>query len=79
MSFEMAEISVFACIKGYHAFKIKPCVGEECKLLRDHNNKFDKFAIGVYSNDLLIGHVPARPVPLSKCFWDMIESYSIMW
>ena len=68
--------SIFACIKGYHAYKLKPGIGDTLKVKHDSNNKFDRNALGVYKNHQLHGHVPALPVPLNMCLKNIMEEYA---
>ena len=79
MSFDCATISICACIKGYHAYKIRPVVGEECSVREETNNSIDPQAIGIYRGNLLMGHVPAKPVPLHVCLRKLMEKYNITW
>jgi hypothetical protein len=64
MCFGMSEIWIFAWIKGYHSYKITPNDSSPLVVQPEKKNKFHANALGALSNDELIGHVPARPVPL---------------
>ena len=77
MSFPKSEISIFACVKGYHAYKIKPQLHEILEVKLDFANKYDSNAIGVYYQNLIAGHVPARPIPLHICIGQLLEKYNI--
>ena len=79
MAFCMSEISINACVKGYHAYKVKPDEGVVLDVKPDLTNRIDKKAVGVFWNNKLIGHVPAKPVPLKSCFNDLLERYIITW
>ena len=79
-STSVSEILIFACIKGYHAYKIRPTVGDILDVRRNEKNQYDKNAIGIYdTRGHLVGHVPAKPVPLNMCIKEFLEKYSIKW
>jgi hypothetical protein len=79
MSFAMSEISIFACIKGCHSYKITPKDSSALVVQPEKKNKFDANALSVLSNNELIGHVPARPVPLQICLGKLLQRYTISW
>ena len=79
MAFPSSDILVYACIKGYHAYKIKPDVHEELVIKLDHFNKFDKNAVGVYQQNKIVGHVPATPTPLHLCIKGLLDKYHVTW
>ena len=75
----MTEIHIYACIKGYHAYKYKPMDEEKLDVRHEPDNAHDRKAVGVYSGQRLIGHVPATPVPLQQCILNLLEKYVITW
>jgi hypothetical protein len=76
LNFETVVIEIAACIKGYHAYRYQPDDMETLAVNKECNNTFDRFAVGVYSKEHLIGHVPVTPTPLNKSIWHLLDKYA---
>merc|ERR1712178_464663 len=63
---KMVSYYVRGEIRGYHAYRVKPLVGETLVVERDLLNKYDKLAIKVLRGGVIVGHLAAKPVPLNK-------------
>ena len=50
MSFELSTITMFARIKGYHAYRVKIDNGAVLSVQTEPHNKYDKMAPGVYED-----------------------------
>ena len=52
-------------VRGYHAYMETwtPVVGEALLLRREPNNSKDRFAVAVYKDDTVVGHVPYNIAP----------------
>lgn len=56
------KANVFAVIKGYHGYKIKPEVGEVLDVRHEPGNVHDSEAMAVFNKEKkMVGHVPATP------------------
>lgn len=56
------ELEIQSYIRGYHAYKDvwAPVVGQTLVLRREPTNTKDQNAVGIYFDDLLVGHVPCN-------------------
>ena len=52
---------------------------EKLNVQHELDNVHDCKAVGVYSGQRLIGHVPASSVPLQQCIYNLWEKYVITW
>ena len=75
MSCTQSEFSIFACIKGYHAYKVKPNIGQMLQVKHDKHNTYDSKALGVYDSQQLLGHIPSSPIPLNVCLKAIMDKY----
>ena len=59
-----------SCVRGYHVYKSiwTPVIGKELQCMRDVGNVIDRYAVGVYKNNILVGHVPQKISTLSLLF-----------
>ena len=65
--YNIREIRIYAVVKGYHSYRIKPTVGDVLMCEKEEENPYDKQAVKVVDGqDKIVGHVPARPVALNK-------------
>ncbi len=74
--FSIKEISIHAVVKGYHAYRIKPDVGDVLRCQREPGNPRDPRAVRVVDGTgRTVGHVPARPVPLNKALFEILDNW----
>lgn len=78
VSFSVAKmgwetINVYAVIKGYHHYHVKPDVGDVLRCFPEADNVVDKRAVAVYDGDVTVGHVPATPIKLNCALLQVIE------
>lgn len=77
------SFQIHACIKGYHAYKITPEVGEELTVSPKKTNTFGTCAMGVWQGTQLVGHVPAIPVSLNRALHEISSAlpaaFGIKW
>ena len=63
--YDLQEITIYDnYVRGTHFYrkdfkKLKLVVGQSLGLQREQNNKYDRFAIAVCTNNLKIGYIPA--------------------
>ena len=56
----MLAYKKLSCVRGYHVYKgiWRPEKGEIYSCAREPDNKYDKFAVAIKHNSLVVGHVP---------------------
>ncbi len=65
MASSMADTYSFdipSCIRGHHIYHEvwTPTVGERRECIREMTNIVDRYAVGVYKSEQLIGHLPKK-------------------
>lgn len=68
------KMEIYAVIKGYHEYKVKPEVRHTLDVCHEAENMFDKKAMAVYNDDAqssMVGHVPAKPIKLNETLWEL--------
>ena len=68
MAESIVTFDVYAVVKGYHVYRCKVPVGEECICVLEPKNQFDEDAVAVCLASEVIGHVPATPIHLNRAF-----------
>ena len=72
----LREIRIYGVVKGYHAYRVKPRVGEVLVCKMEPENTYDKKAVRVVNKDgQTIGHVPAIPVSLNAGIFEILETW----
>ena len=72
----MREIRVYAVVKGYHAYKVKPEVGDVLECHKEPLNSHDSKAVKVQTSEgRMVGHVPAKPVALNTGIYEILDTW----
>jgi hypothetical protein len=83
----MADLEVY--IRGYHAYMDvwNPVVGQTLVVKREPTNSKDKNAVGVFLEDVVVGHVPHNLAPrfskflqrdVNKAFVEVMNRGAVM-
>ena len=56
------EERIASCIRGYHIYKTvwKARIGEVLPCAREPTNAIDRYAVSVFKNGTVVGHLPKR-------------------
>ena len=59
-------------IRGYHVYKTiwNAILGERLECRRDRDNEKDRYAVGVFQNEVLVGHLPKKYSRICAIFLD---------
>lgn len=59
-----------SCVRGYHVYQAiwTPTIGDELTCRREVANAVDRYAVGVYFDDNLVGHLPKKISTICSLF-----------
>ena len=54
------HLAIESTVRGHHVYKRRwtPAIGEEFNVLAEAGNIHDRFAVAVYRDDSIVGHLP---------------------
>ena len=72
------SFSVESTVRGHHVYKTQwtPIIGKDLCVQIEEHNTFDRFAVAVLKDDVIVSHVPRE---LARTCWFVLQKrYSIM-
>ena len=64
-SMRKSQFQFTSYITGYYYYRSRwtPYIGQELTTMCEMDNSYDEFAVSIYSNDMIVGHVPRQISP----------------
>ena len=64
------EFNVRSCVRGYHVYCTvwTPVLDEELECMRDSANIMERYSVGTFKRNVLVGHLPKKMSTLASLF-----------